>query len=136
MNNSPELVAVIRGWFESVIAGDPSWADEHGSTEAGARLIGTDPGEVLAGQAVATFLRNEAVALAGRAELAIGEIEAFVHGDVGWGFARPAVTFPGGASLAPRWTAVFVRAGGDWRVVQIHASIAVGNETVGFEDHD
>jgi ketosteroid isomerase-like protein len=112
------------------------WANAHVSLQAGTRLIGTDPEEVLAGDAVARFLRNEATALQGRAQVDPGEIEAFVHGDVGWGFARPVVSFTDGPSVSPRWTAVFQREEGTWKLVQLHASVSIANEDVGFENHE
>lgn len=136
MERSPEVAAVIRGWFEAVARSDSSWVDRHASSHAGTRLIGTDPNEVLAGDAVANFLRNEATALAGVATLEIPEPEAFAEGNVGWGFATPRVTFPGHDPVSPRWTAVLRREGSEWKLVQIHASVALANEAVGFGDHD
>jgi len=135
MMPSQEVTSVIRAWFESVQAGDTTWANTHVSEEPGTRLIGTDPGEVLDGKAVARFLHNEATALQGRAQVDPGEIEAFVHGDVGWGFARPVVSFADGPTVSPRWTAVFQREAGTWKLVQLHASVSIANDEVGFEDH-
>lgn len=136
MQSSQNLATITRGWFESVRNADPGWAERYVSHHAQARLIGTDPGELLTGTAVANFLRNEATSLEGRAQVDPGEVEAFEEGEVGWVFAQPVVSFAGGPPVRPRWTAVFHREEGEWKLVQLHASVAMDNAEVGFADHD
>ncbi len=134
MQPSPELREIITGWFTSVASGDSSWADRHISRSAGVRLIGTDPSEWLAGAEVAAFLKEEVRAMAGVVQVAPGETEAFVEGTVGWGVARPTLTMPGGMEVHPRWGAVFHREEGEWKLVQLHASVGVSNaELFGME---
>ncbi len=133
MESSTELRDVITRWFDAVTKGDTSWVDQHVSTAQGARLIGTDPSEWLAGAQVAEFLRKEAAGIGGGATLTLESVEAYQEGTVGWGVARPKISFAGGQTLVPRWGAVFHQEDGVWKLVQLHASVGIGNDEVGFE---
>ena len=57
-----------------------------------------------------------------------GEPEAYVEGTVGWGMPRPTLTLPNGKTLTPRWGAVFHQEDGQWKLVQLHASVGIPNE--------
>jgi hypothetical protein len=46
---------------------------------------------------------------------------------MGWGAARPTIELPDGRQVNPRWSAVFRREDGVWRLIQLHASFAIGN---------
>ncbi len=135
MEPSPELRAVIDGWFDSVAAGDLTWADRHISVRDGVRLIGTDPREFLEGRGVYEFLKGEAEMLSGNVTVTRGDSEAFREGSVGWGVARPIITLPNGIEFAPRWSGVFHREDGVWKLVHCHASLGISNEeAMGRED--
>ena len=60
----------------------------------------------------------------------MGEAEAFREGTVGWGVARPTLTLPAGKAISPRWSAVFHQEDGEWKLVQLHASVGVPNEAL------
>jgi hypothetical protein len=128
MQASSELSGIIAGWFESVVKGDSSWADRYISRKAGTRLVGTDPKELLAGEQVAKFLKEEVQAMGNTVQISPGEPEAYQEGSVGWGLARPTITLPDGKQVFPRWSAVFHREDGEWKLVQLHASVGVTNE--------
>jgi ketosteroid isomerase-like protein len=128
MEASQEIRAVIAGWFDAVVAGDVGWRDRHVSKAAGLRIIGTDPAEWLEGQPAFAFLRDEAAAVGGKVTVALQSLEGFAEGSVGWGAAVPEITLADGRKVAPRWSAVFHRENGAWKLVQLHASVAVGNE--------
>ena len=128
MNASPELRNVIAGWFESVSTGDTTWTNRHISPSAGVRLVGTDPNEMLAGEKVAEFLQEEVSAMAGLVKVSLGEVEAYAEGTVGWGLAQPTLTLPNGKEVSPRWSAVFHQEDGQWKLVQLHASVGITNE--------
>lgn len=127
MEVSREIRDVIAGWFEAAVKGDVGWRDRHVSRDPDLRIIGTDPAEWLKGEPAYAFLRDEAAHVGGKVQVTLREIEAFRQGDVGWGVAIPDITLPDGSRVAPRWSAVFRREGGDWKLVQLHASVAVGN---------
>lgn len=61
------------------------------------------------------------------------ETEAFSEGSVGWGATRLSITFPDGTLVSPRWTAVLHQEHGEWKFVQLHASIGVPDEEAGWE---
>ncbi len=130
MKPSAELREVILGWFKAAASGDVSWRDRHVSGNQGLRIVGTDPDEWLQGSKAYDFLRNEAATVGGRVKVKVREAEAFEEGSVGWGLALPEITLQDGGKVTPRWSAVFHKEGKDWRMVQLHASIAVGNTAV------
>jgi hypothetical protein len=127
MQADVSLRAVISGWFESIVAADNSWRDRHVSSDPDLRIIGTDPTEWLSGGPAFAFLKGEAEAVGGKVRIDIGDVEAFSQGDVGWGAARPKIALPDGSVVNPRWSGVFRCEDGAWKLVQLHASIAVGN---------
>lgn len=126
MQTSVELQKIINNWFESVSSGDPSWADRHISKTA--RLVGTDPNEWMEGEKVAEFLKEEVKAMGGVIKVELGETEAYEEGSVGWGLAKPTLIMPNGQQVSPRWSAVFHQEDGEWKLVQLHASVGVSNE--------
>ncbi|MBI2379015.1 MAG: nuclear transport factor 2 family protein [Deltaproteobacteria bacterium] len=127
MRQDQDLREVIRGWFAAAAQGDVSWRDRHVSQQAEIRIIGTDPEEFLTGSVAYEFLANEAKAAGGKIRVSVGHVEAYVEGDVGWGVALPTITLPDGKTASPRWSAVFHRENGAWKLIQLHASIPVTN---------
>jgi ketosteroid isomerase-like protein len=98
-------------------------------------VIGTDPAEYFRDHGrMATVFVEQAEALAGMT-IEPGAIAAYEQGGVGWSASQPTFRFADGTELPVRLTTVFTREGADWRIVQWHASVGVGNEeTTGFED--
>lgn len=130
MQASTELRQIIDGYFKAIMNSNPAWTERHISRSAAARLVGTAPTEWLAGGQVAEFLREEVKALGGVAQIAPGETEAYEEGSVGWGVSNPVLTLPNGAAITPRWSAVFHREDGEWKLVQLHTSVGVANEAL------
>jgi ketosteroid isomerase-like protein len=128
MEPSPELQGIIRSWFESVYKSDASWLDRHLSKDARLRIVGTDPDEWLQGEKAEALLRTDIEMLGGQATFDVSECEAFSEGDVGWGVARFTITLGEGVKISPRWSGVFHREDGQWKAVQIHASVGMTNE--------
>ncbi|MEX0985313.1 MAG: hypothetical protein WD096_09740 [Actinomycetota bacterium] len=61
MERSVELEELVAAWFGAASVGDASLVERYVSSDAGDRLIGSDPDEYLrGGEAVAAFLRGEA----------------------------------------------------------------------------
>jgi ketosteroid isomerase-like protein len=133
MDRSPELEQLVAAWFEAASNGDASLVDAHVSPDNGARLIGSDPGEVFkGGSAVAEFLRGEVEGAGGNVTFTPSDTEAFSEGSVGWATANVTITMPDGKHVSPRWSAVFRMEDGVWVFVQIHASIGIANEDIGW----
>ncbi|MBI5289825.1 MAG: nuclear transport factor 2 family protein [Chloroflexi bacterium] len=128
MEASPELAEIIVNWFKAAETGDASWRDRHVSRHAKLRIVGTDPEEWLQGEPAYRFLKDEAENVGGKVQVQVAEVEAYRDGDVGWGLARPIITIADGRKVSPRWSAVFIREDGGWKLIQLHASVAIGNE--------
>lgn len=127
MQASPEIRDIITAWFSAVAAGEPAWVDRYLSQQV--LLVGTDPNEWSDFQQASTMLKGEAQGLgAMQLKVSIGRAEGFQEGSVGWGIAHPTITFPNGKSFSPRWSAVFHQEDGQWKAVQIHASLGVPND--------
>jgi adenylate cyclase len=131
MERSAELESLVTAWFEAATRGDGSFVEQHLSQAEGLRLVGSDPGERLRGKTAVEFLKREVEASTGSVRKA-EETEGFAEGTVGWASTRLTITFPDGRSIAPRWTAVLHQEEGDWKFVQIHASIGVPNKEAGW----
>lgn len=127
MEKSKELANIISGWFNAAVQGDGKYAGKHLSQRNTMLLVGTDPDEWLRGKAATAFLSNEATESGGHVKVNIGEVEAYKEGTVGWGIAHPTITLPNGKKVQPRWSAVFHKERGQWKIVQIHASVGVPN---------
>lgn len=133
MIESDDLKQLVAAWFGAVSRGDASLIDRHVPLDSRVRLVGSDPGEWIAGgAAVAEFLRGEVEGSGGNATFSPADIEAFEEDGVGWAATRLTIRLPDGLSISPRWTAVFHREGDTWKFVQTHASIAVPNDEAGW----
>ena len=58
------------------------------------------------------------------------DVDVHVQGDVAWAEGRGRFTRADGAERPVRMTGVFAREGGQWKLVQSHASIAVPNADI------
>jgi ketosteroid isomerase-like protein len=58
------------------------------------------------------------------------DMDVHVQGDIAWAEGRGRFTRADGAERPVRITAVLVREGGQWKLVQSHASIAVPNADI------
>jgi len=133
VERSVELENLVAAWFRAATDGDPSLVEAHVSPGEGTRLIGSDPGEVFkGGEAVAEFLKGEVERAGGHARFTPTDTEAFSEGSVGWAAAHVTITMPDGGSVSPRWGAVLHLEDGVWKFVQIHASIGVPNDEIGW----
>lgn len=133
MVRSRDLEDLVRMWFEAASSGSTSAIEQHVSMDDVTRLIGSDPDEwFLGGAAVAEFLRGEVKGAGGNAKFIPSDTEAFSDGSVGWATTKLTISMPDGRSVRPRWSAVFHREEGIWKIVQLHASIAVPNDQVGW----
>jgi len=124
---APDLRQVINEWFAAAAAGDAGWRDRHVSRDPNLRIVGTDPEEWLQGEPAYAFLKHEAETVGGKATVEVLESEAYRQGDVGWGLAKPRITVGDGSVVIPRWSAVFLKEPDGWKMIQLHASVAIGN---------
>jgi hypothetical protein len=126
VETAPELKELVLRLYEAVSRGDGAAIEGLLSRERGLVFIGTDPNEWFEDSAsVRTML--EAQAGAG-VTVVPGEIGAYREGSVGWIADRGVFKLPDGGEVPFRITAVFRREDGEWKLIQEHASIGVGNE--------
>ncbi len=126
MQRSSDLVAVVRRIYELLSTGDAeAFAPLLSSTEA-LTFLGTDPNEWYTDHApILDLLRSQA---GSGVNARPGDIKAFEEGDAGWAADKGAFVLPDGSEVPFRVTLAFLREGGEWRIVQLHTSIAIGNE--------
>lgn len=124
MRRSAELQDIILAAFEDYSNDNASLIERHTSRQAGVRLIGTDPDEWFEGEQAARVLRREAEDPGFRVS-SLDELEVFVEGNVGWASGRPTWMLEDGTKIPSRWTAVFHREDGEWKMVQAHTSVGV-----------
>jgi hypothetical protein len=124
----------MLSFYEALGSGDMSFFDRHFSTSDSVRGIGTDPNEWWAGARLAEVWKEQVAAMGGSMPLQPGDPEAYVEGSVGWVADRPSMRLPDGSSLPLRFTAVFHKEDGDWKLVQSHGSLGVANDDSFGED--
>ena len=126
MEQSPDLKDVMLRYYEAVSQGDVAFMDRILSSQREVLIIGTDPNEWWADPAtINQTLRAQAQA---GIKIVPGDLLAYREGSVGWVADRGKFVLPDGAEVPVRWTAVFRQEGGEWKLVQGHASIGVPNE--------
>lgn len=128
MEQSRELVELIAGYFHSFTAGDPDWVERHVLNGDELRLIGTNPDEWLGGVDGFSLFQQEATAATGALRAEVSDIEAYSHGEVGWGAALVRFTIPSGLTADARFSVVFIAVDGAWKVVSSHTSLPVADE--------
>jgi ketosteroid isomerase-like protein len=132
VTKSAELEQVVAAWFDAACRGDAAAVARHVSSDDATCLIGSDPAEWFRGSAaVMAFLEGEIKGAGGAARFIPSQTEAFSEGSVGWATTRLTIRLAG-RQIAPRWSAVFHREDGAWKMVQVHASIGITNEQVGW----
>lgn len=130
MRESQELRDVYLRLCEAEASGDLGFIERLFSREAGMLAIGTDPGEWWAGSdRTLQAFKAQFAALGGKVPISAGEPLAWEEGTVGWVADQPRLRLPDG-DVRFRLTGVFHKEGGEWRLVQTHASLGVSNEAV------
>lgn len=130
MERSTELRDVLLQLYSALSSGDVSFFDRHFSTSPDVRGIGTDPDEWWSGGRLAQVWKEQIAEMGGAMPMTPGEPEAFSEGDVGWVADRPTLDMGDGNRVPFRFTAVFHKEDGVWKLVQSHGSLGVSNEDV------
>lgn len=122
-----EIRKLLDELIEAQNSGDAPRLRTMLSERADAVHIGTDAEEWWSsGQLV------DDVAAAGSGDIraVADDIDVHVQGDIAWVEGRGRFTRADGAERPVRMTGVLVREGGQWKLVQSHASIAVPNADI------
>lgn len=133
MQPSPELRDLAQRFFRAAAEGDTAFIENVYSRQPGTLQIGTDPTEWWeGGESIAGIWRTQIEALGGSMPVVANDVQAWQEGGVGWVAVNGAVRVPGQPEAPLRFTAVFHRENGEWKVVQGHGSIGVANEDSSF----
>jgi hypothetical protein len=99
------------------------------SLQEGVTIIGNDPNEWFDDRdSIVAFMNAGS---SSKVEIAIQNLKAYSEGSVGWTMDQVAVKLPNGAELPVRHTRIFHKENGAWKMVHLHVSIAVLNESIG-----
>lgn len=92
-----------------IISNDPNeWFDERSSIEAFIKAGGSS-----------------------KLDIEVQNLVAYYEGSVGWSADRVTVRLPNGVGIPVRHTRIFHQEDGAWKMVHLHTSIAVPNESIG-----
>jgi len=127
MKPSTEVGGALVRYLEAIGKGDVATIDRMLSNESGLRAIGTDPREWWSGHDEVVRLFKAQLAELGEFSVNIEDPEGYKEGSAGWAAAKFAIEI-GGNQIAARISTVFHQEGGEWKVVQSHASIGAANE--------
>ena len=127
MKQSAEVTGALVRYLEALGKGDVATIERMLSNQSGLRVIGTDPREWWTGHDEVIRLFKAQLQELGVFSVKIDAPEGYEEGSVGWGAARFTIDL-GGNRIAARISTVFHEEGGEWKVVQSHASIGAANE--------
>lgn len=99
------------------------------SLQEGVVIIGNDPNEWFEDRE--TILAFMQAGGSSKLAVTVHDLKACSEGSVGWTMDRVTVKLPNGAEIPVRHTRIFHREDGDWKMVHLHVSIAVPNESIG-----
>jgi hypothetical protein len=124
MEASEDVAAALRTFFEKNASGDPATFDDVVSSDESVLAIGSAAREWFAGQ---TAVRA-AYGIEGL-QVDPGDVQAWKSGNIGWAASPVVFSAPdAGFSIRLRFTAIFVREGGAWKLLQLHGSYPVPDE--------
>lgn len=124
MNESTAVADALRTFFAKNASGDVTTFDEVVTGNEAVLAIGSTAREWFAGQkAVRGAYGLEGVLIDP------GDVDGWENGATGWAIARPTFSVPGGPSFRLRFTAVFVQEDDAWKLVHLHGSYPVPDET-------
>jgi SnoaL-like protein len=131
MEESPELERLTLRFYQAIGRGDAGLVRELTSSQRGVLGIGTDPNEWWeGGGAIAEHVKGQLKALGGELNVVHAAPHAYQEGSVGWISDRAAaLLLENGTEVPFRFTAVFHKEDGDWKMVQFHTSIGILNES-------
>lgn len=117
-----ELLDVVDEYFRAGGDGAVRWRDRYVDPVDGLRVIGTDDCEWLSGSEAFGVFADPSAHVDPKPSIVLNDLEAYEHGDVGWVACRPQLSLPDATVLSLRWTGVFERNRGAWKLRQLHVS--------------
>jgi len=99
------------------------------SLEEGVVIIGNDPNEWFDDHDSLLALIKAGGSV--KAEVTVHNLKTLSEGSVGWTMDRVSVKLPNGVEVPVRHTRIFHKENGAWKMIHLHVSIAVPNESIG-----
>ena len=91
-------------------------------------IIGNDPKEWFDDrESIRAFMRPGS---SSKMEITVQNIKAYSEGTVGWTMDRVRVQMPNGVEIPIRHTRIFHKEDGVWKMVHLHVSVAVPDESM------
>ena len=135
MQPSPELHDLVFAFYRAANTGDTAFFDRAYSHRPGTLQIGTDVNEWWeGGDVIAKVWASQIEALGGSMPIYPVDVQAWQAGDVGWVASRGAIRLPDLPEVPIRFTGVFLREDGAWKMVQGHGSTGTPNEEAFGQD--
>jgi adenylate cyclase len=128
MNPSTELKNAVLRLYECISLGDVGAVQHLFSQQDGVLAIGSDPNEWWADYDMITQAFKAQLQEGGARQIEAGELNAYVEGTVGWAADRRTIRLNNGKEITIRETSVFHKEDGEWKIVQLHASLGIPNE--------
>ncbi len=99
------------------------------SLQEGVTIIGNDPNEWFDDRdSIVAFMNAGS---SSKVDITVQNLKAYSEGSVGWTMDRVTVKLPNGNELAVRHSRIFHQENADWKMVHLHVSIAVPDESLG-----
>jgi SnoaL-like domain len=103
------------------------------SLQDGVVIIGNDPNEWFDDRDSLLTWINAGSSV--KAEIIVHNLKAFSEDSVGWTIDRVTVKFPNGSEVPIRHTRIFHKEDGAWKMVHLHVSVAVPNDSINVLYH-
>jgi hypothetical protein len=99
------------------------------SLQDGVTIIGNDPNEWFDDRdSIVAFMNAGS---SNKVDITVQNLKAYSEGKVGWTMDRVTVKLPNGNEQVVRHTRIFHKENVAWKMVHLHVSIAVPNESLG-----
>ncbi|KKN34275.1 hypothetical protein LCGC14_0795320 [marine sediment metagenome] len=134
MEKSDEIQKIVLEFHKAMENADETFFSQMLSQKDGLVMIGSDPEEWLTGHAnIVKILKSQFDQMSGCKVIPKGNLQAFCEGAVGWFAEEMTFKMPDGIEIPFRITGVFHQENNEWKAVQFHASIGMGNEEAGMD---
>lgn len=132
MQRCEDAESVLSQIYDAFEQGDPALFERHLATGVDTVVIGTDPAEWW--QGADEVMRAISAQIPEMKEAGIevkrGEVRAFSDGPVAWLTDKPSFKLADGTVIPLRVTAVLIKDGTEWKLIQWHGSVGASNEDV------
>ncbi len=130
MQTCDELKNIVLQHYGKFHSGEQAHSIEDTySRQEGVVIIGNDPNEWFEDRSsIDAFIKAGG---SSRLDIEVQNLDAYCEGSVGWTADRVTVRLPNGVGIPVRHTRVFHQKEGAWKMVHLHTSIAVPNDSIG-----